>query len=498
MPKPKRKRLLLKRGGLNMARFEKQDFLPYLTEVSKCGSELSKLNDQWDNVRLLCEMDCPVQSKNILPEMAKIQKSFSDLQHDLVDALITESFHKLEQKAIPKAQVAVDILIRNLYERTADIGFLATDGDVRRFAAKREHTDQGRKKIRERLREYTAKYTVYNEVIILDKDFTVLANLDGENHILGQKIDDPLLEETIHTDRTFLETFRPSPLQTRRKRAHIFSCKICDENSGEAVGVICLCFRFMNETDAIFQKLASSNDGYIVSVIDGNNVVLASSDPYQLPEGIKVEPVSDGENRIVNYRGQEYYAKTLPSGGYQGYLGLGWKGHVMVPLNLAFKGKTADILEKIDPAIMAGLMKQARSFSSALQKIISQTQKINRSLKSIVFNGQIVTRENSEDQEFTRLRPLLNYISKMGSGIGQIFDSSVQNLFATVISSNMRNSAFLAMLAVDIMDRNLYERSDDCRWWALNPSFRAVLAQDGITDCDRKKLTDILSYINSL
>jgi len=32
-----------------------------------------------------------------------------------------------------KAQVAVDIVIRNLFERTADIGFLATDDDIREF-----------------------------------------------------------------------------------------------------------------------------------------------------------------------------------------------------------------------------------------------------------------------------------------------------------------------------------------------------------------------------
>lgn len=481
-----------------MANFEKADLLPYLASVSQCGGNLSQLNNQWDSVRLLCEMECPTQSKNILPEMAKIQKSFSGLQHDLVDALITESLNKMEQKAVPKAQVAIDILIRNLYERTADIGFLATDGDVRRFACLKSPTDSDREAIRKRLREYVAKYSVYNEVIILDRNFKVLANLDPENDITGKTIDDPLLEESLHTDKNFLETFRSSPLQTRRERAHIFSCKICPENSDEAVGVICLCFRFLNETKAIFRKLQPANDGYIISIIDKNNEVIASSDPHQLPIGTETEPVSDGENRVVYYNGLEYYARTLPTKGYEGYRGLGWRGHVMVPLGLAFKGKAADTLEKIDPEIMTGLMNRADSFSPVLQKIICQTAKINRSLKSIVFNGQIVTRENSQDAEFTRLRPLLNYISKMGSGIGRIFETSVKDLFATVISSSMRNSAFLSSLCVDIMDRNLYERADDCRWWALNPSFRSILAQSDVSDGDRKKLTLILSYVNSL
>lgn len=481
-----------------MATLEKTDLLPYLSSVSECGRNLSQLNNQWDNVRLLCEMECPTQSKNILPEMAKIQKSFSGLQYDLVDALTTESLRKMEQKAIPKAQVAIDILIRNLYERTADIGFLATDGDVQRFACLKNPTDADREAIRKRLREYVAKYTVYNEVIILDRDFTVLANLDPENDITGKRINDPLLDETLQSDKSFVETFRLSSLQTLREKAHIFSCKICPENSDEPVGVICLCFRFANETEAIFQKLQPTKDGYVISIIDRNNEVIASSDPFQLPVGMEVEPVSDEENRIVYYNGLEYYAKTLPTKGYEGYFGLGLRGHVMVPLGLAFKGKASDTLEKIEPEIMTGLMNRADSFSPVLKKIISQTAKINRSLKSIVFNGQIVTRENSQDEEFTRLRPLLNYISRMGSGIGQIFETSVKDLFATVVSSSMRNSAFLASLSIDIMDRNLYERADDCRWWALNPSFRSILAKGNVSDAGRSRLTSILSYINSL
>jgi chemotaxis signal transduction protein len=48
------------------------------------------------------------------------------------------------------------------------------------------------------------------------------------------------------------------------------------------------------------------------------------------------------------------------------------------------------------------------------------------------------------------------------------------------------------------MDRNLYERANDCRWWALNSTFRKILAQDSVSQGDKKQLTEILTYINSL
>jgi len=51
---------------------------------------------------------------------------------------------------------------------------------------------------------------------------------------------------------------------------------------------------------------------------------------------------------------------------------------------------------------------------------------------------------------------------------------------------------------IDIMDRNLYERANDCRWWALTTEFRKVLDQAILSYEDREKLNAILAYINEL
>jgi len=74
----------------------------------------------------------------------------------------------------------------------------------------------------------------------------------------------------------------------------------------------------------------------------------------------------------------------------------------------------------------------------------------------------------------------------------------VDSLQATVVSSHLNNAQFKASLAVDIMDRNLYERANDCRWWALTSSFRKILSQDSISEDDKKQLTTILVSINNL
>ena len=137
--------------------YKQKDFLTYMPDVQECNKSISDLNDQWDNIKLLSEINCPIQSKSVLPNMTKIQNGFIELQEELIDTLVSEKLKKMEQKIISKTQVAIDILIRNLFERTADIGFLATDDDIRRFVENQDCTENDRHMILNRIRDYVAK-----------------------------------------------------------------------------------------------------------------------------------------------------------------------------------------------------------------------------------------------------------------------------------------------------------------------------------------------------
>ena len=80
----------------------------------------------------------------------------------------------------------------------------------------------------------------------------------------------------------------------------------------------------------------------------------------------------------------------------------------------------------------------------------------------------------------------------------QIFHRSIDSLHETVLKTMLGVVSFEAALAIDIMDRNLYERANDCRWWALSDSFKRILTSDHITPSDRDALSHILAYINGL
>lgn len=66
-----------------------------------------------------------------------------------------------------------------------------------------------------------------------------------------------------------------------------------------------------------------------------------------------------------------------------------------------------------------------------------------------------------------------------------------------MLSSVLADSQFFSALAIDIMDRNLYERANDCRWWALDATLRKLMAEaPGKTR--QQGLEKVVGYINSL
>jgi chemotaxis signal transduction protein len=64
------------------------------------------------------------------------------------------------------------------------------------------------------------------------------------------------------------------------------------------------------------------------------------------------------------------------------------------------------------------------------------------------------------------------------------------------VSSVLHDSEFMAALAVELFARNLYERANDCRWWALNGLLAGTLT--GREGCDANAAAQVLKHINAL
>jgi hypothetical protein len=220
--------------------------------------------------------------------------------------------------------------------------------------------------------------------------------------------------------------------------------------------------------------------------------VIASSNPALLALGAKPEQAVQ-ESRLVTLGNRHYFAKTASTKGYQGFYGLGWLGHVMRPLELVFQAETPPSGDAERDGARQGLENSAL-FSPELRAINRDIRETNLRLKHMVLNGEIF----SINHNAAAMIPVLDGIRKVGEEIRRVIDKAIVGLHHTVISSRLNEARFQAFLAANIMDRNLYERSDDCRWWALTSDIRRILAAREIDDEGKIRLGDILRYINGL
>ncbi len=468
-------------------RLQIDTFLPYMRDVIRCEQSLRELNQMWRMIESSAKMNCPQEAQTILPIMAATRDGFNRLEQELVDSLVGEKVANVLAAIGTKAQYVIDIVVRNLYERTADVGFLATDRELCAFVAGlTDDVDV----IRSRLLAYRHKYTVYNEIMLLDAQGNVLVQLDADAPVEGSV--DPLIAQTLESD-SFVETFRATDLRPGRSQALIYSRRMHHPNTGAVVGILCLCFDFEAEMAGIFRSHRDPEGRANMLLLDDHHRVIASADERWIATGTTVPVNLDGLPRLYIHEGREYLVRTFKAEGYQGYLGPeGWLGQVMTPVDLAFSGSSRDTLAGLNPVLTTGLLSHARSFSRPLYEVMTATETIRR----VVWNGQVITADQRGERQ--KLKTILEQISETGSRSNELFSQSIRDLYETVLESKLSNTEFVAELLVDLLDRNLYERADDCRWWALTPELRTALAIPTVDTSTTRKLNEILDYINSL
>ncbi len=458
---------------------------------------LTEIQAVYDNLTLLGQL------LGAGTDITKMRKDFSSLASVLLDQLSGEHYKKAAMNLSSCARVAIDVLVRNLFERTADIGFLAMDSEICAFAEAVESDEAAKRDegwqsgMRSRFAEYVKKYSVYHNIILLSSDGEVLAQLDADNPV--ERTADGFLKDALTTEAGYIEVFRPTDLLPGEDSPLIYAYRVMSKDGSHPVGVLCLCFRLQDECRRIFESLVAEDDWTIITLLDASGRIIASSDPHQFPVGVQMEPTCKNGCRIIRFAGREYLATTCQTHGYQGYGGPGWLGHAMAPLHHAFEMSDAHELELVAEDVVKGVLETSNLFSQELREIPLKAASIQQELNRAVWNGNIwLARESAaHNADFAKI--LLREIGSTGIRTRNVYSESTTNLYKTVISTVLFDCGAQAALAIEIMDRNLYERANDCRWWAMTRLFREELSKSGKSDAEqRRRLTDVLKKINSL
>ena len=465
--------------------------IKHIEDVDKYKEELGRLSTSWDMFALLGQLG------DINIDIGKTKENFLNLTSTLLNHLSEQQIKKVTQEMKSKAQVAIDILIRNLFERTADIGFLATDDDIRNFIQNyvskyNENSVILRDNIQKRFKEYVSKYSVYFDIVVLDNHGKLLVRLNDD--IKTEKTDLAFVNKVLNSDEDYLETYGFHDFIPQYKKSLVYSYKVTKTNNqnSENLGVLCLCFKFTDEMNGILTNLIDTKNKECITILDEDGFVIASSDRDHIKLGAKLPIVLNEEFKLISFAGRDYIAKTCETNGYQGFKGLKWYGHIMIPLEYAFLSDELNSKE-VDDNIINAMMENEQHFSKELKEVFNNSQTIQDNLTRVIWNGNIAqSKLNSVNREFSK--SLLNEIGIVGNKA----NSSLENLNQTIITSILKDSEFLSSLAIDIMDRNLYERANDCRWWALNSYFREAFDDYSTLHDKKDEISEILKYINDL
>ena len=448
---------------------------PHMWRVTAAEREMHDLGLLWQMIESSAAISCPNEVRTILPTLIQMRERFDHLRVRLVQALVDETLAEVADDMGMKAQCVADILVRNLYERTADIGFLATDPSLRRFCAAAPGDREAlRPAMISWMNDYVSKYSVYEDIVVLSPGGSVLVRLNDSGSTVQE---DAALASAAIATSGYIESYATRELFPNGA-ALIYASRVTSERDA-VLGVLVLRFRLADEMARIFADVCKEPQRYAMMLVDTDDRLVSSSDPEEAGLGRRVASGDASGIELVQHRGQEYLSVTRRAQTYQGYSGPGWRARVMVPLFTAFRhdaGRSDTI--SLDNEELGALQLEADG--------------INRNLRRVVWNGSLIQHDGDEG----RLKAVLNQVSHAGFKTSERVRRAVDDLHRTSLARACRTATDIGRLAMDILDRNLYERANDCRWWALSPVIRRALASDSaVADAS---LAPALAHLNQL
>jgi hypothetical protein len=172
-------------------------FVRHMDSVNDHREALRVQGGTWDTLSLLGHLS------NLKTDMGDVRQGFATLTDELLSCLAEETFARICTALAYQAQIALDVLTRNLFERTADIGFLATDGPiVNACTASDDELPELLPFLTSRFAFYASKYSVYKDIILMRPSGQVVCRL--HEGFAGQSTS-PILRKARETTGSFIE-----------------------------------------------------------------------------------------------------------------------------------------------------------------------------------------------------------------------------------------------------------------------------------------------------
>lgn len=240
------------------------------------------------------------------------------------------------QRLVDLALNAIEIVDRNLYERTCDVRWWAAD--LAAVSAAENPTSENCSDTSKRLGIILSAYTVYLDLWLCDVDGRVIANgrPDRYPHVRGQSVaGEQWFRDALDTrsgDEFSVADVAPcaslGEIPVATFAAAVRKGGVTD---GEVVGVLGIHFDWGPQAEAVVRGVRLSpdeKDRTRVLLVDASGKVLASSDGVGvLQERLSLPKAQGASGFMMDAHGRTVAFHRTP--GYETYEGLGWSGVIV-------------------------------------------------------------------------------------------------------------------------------------------------------------------------
>jgi len=360
-----------------------------------------------------------------------------------------------------------------------------------------------------RLEDIRSSYTLYRDLVITTPDGIVVANAnpDTRSTVLGATVKAESwfkrASSASESSQYVIEKTKDSIVDSANSL--VFSTLLFSLGNTEAkpIGLMGAFFDLEDEARIILDDYmprsedGDTQDGWFSFFTDENGSVVGSSDrniiaigeQAHLPRRHRKLKPGGTISSYANIEGNDSAVFSAMSDGYLDFAGLGWSSHLVVP--------TGDIFASEANCQVNGISPDELMRSKLIPEINKDTyvkvQDDKQSIKLISLNGIVFA--SKLGKRGVALGPVFEQITETGDFATSKMEELLREMAFGELRLNLQTLETFSKQAIDLIDRNLFERSAAIRWWATDQYFWKALTEP--TEENLQSAARRLSDINS-
>lgn len=332
-----------------------------------------------------------------------------------------------------------------------------------------------------RLEDIGSSYTLYRDLVITTTDGIIIANANAKRraHVLGRSVADEAwfkrAQDTGDANDYAIEKTSRSVLDSGD--CLVFSTSIKSASKGDQiVGTMGAFFDLAEEARIILQDYmprmedGDTKDGWYSFFTDSDGKIVGSSDPdiipvgqhAHLPRGHRKLTPGGTVSSYASIEGNDSAVFSAMSDGYLDYAGLGWSSHLIVPSNEIFASEANCQMNGISPDELM----RSRLIPEINKDTYVKVQDDKQSIKLISLNGIVFA--SKLGKRGVALGPVFERITETGDFATAKMEELLREMAFGELRLNLQTLETFSKQAIDLIDRNLFERSAAIRWWATD------------------------------